>query len=401
MAERLVSALLGGGMALALVTPKGLGVALGLLVLVAVARLRPGALAALHRTDLAFLLLLNAYPLLVVFGMLVSGSRDLAHFDNASRFLLLSIVYIGLRSTRFDIRYLVVGATLGCGLTFGFSVMHLAGGGSDRFGGFENPVVFAQIAFYQLLVAVTPADWRQQTPEARSRLLLILVILMASTSLVVSQSRVGLIALFALGAYLLLRDPQRPRSAFPRGVLVVVGVGAALLLLNAPQFQHLAQTGAEVLANLGDIDQRTSMGQRLALWSLSWQMILERPLLGHGVGQFNAALNGLPDAATFSETVRAYGHAHSELLQLAVEQGLLGVVTLLLAITGILLLARREHFAPDARYLVAGTILSWLFFGLTHTPLAHQKTAMMLALLLAVGFSHGMNGNPGPRAETD
>jgi hypothetical protein len=32
-----------------------------------------------------------------------------------------------------------------------------------------------------------------------------------------------------------------------------------------------------------------------------------------------------------------------------------------------------------------------MFFGLTQTQLAHQKTTMMLALLLMLGFSHGMN----------
>jgi O-antigen ligase len=399
-AERLHSALLGSGLALALVTSKGLGVALALLLLVSLLRLRPRTLAGLQMQDGLFLLLLSAYPLLVAFSMLVHGTQDPGQFDNASRFLLLGIVYIALRSAPFDIRFVVAGAMLGCTLTFCFSAWHLARGGAERFGGFENPVVFAQIAFYQLLVAATPTDLFR-TPTARSRLPLVGVILMASVSLVASQSRVGLMALLALCAYLLFRDARRPRSAILRVVAVLVGSGAVILLLNTPQFAHLAQTTAELTANLGAIDERTSMGQRLALWSLSWQMIGEHPLFGHGIGQFREALNSLPDAALFSDTVRAYGHAHNELLQLAVEQGLVGLGMLLLAVAAIALMAKRQNFAPDARYLVVGAILCWLFFGLTHTPLAHQKTTMMFALLLTLGFSHGMNRSLHTRAGID
>jgi O-antigen ligase len=403
--RQLVSPLLGCSLALALVPGDGFGGLLALILIIGLFSLRSGELAALRAQDRVFLMLFNVYPLLVAFSMLLHGLRDVGLFDNAARFLLLSVVYLTLRAESFDMRYVIVGAVVGCGVAFSASVLHLMADpqlpqARGRIVGSMNAVVFAQTAFFLLLVALTPT----KTPGpslSRTRLLLLVVVVVASISLVVSQSRVVLVALVALYVYLFLHDERLPGGSLATCVLLLCGACAVVYLVNAPFFYHLAGTTSELVANLGQIDPLTSLGQRLALWSSSWQMILEKPFFGFGIGQFNEALSSLPGAASLTATVRSYSHAHNDFLQLAVEQGLVGLTVFLLALAAIPFLALHEKFAADARYLLVGSVSCWLFFGLTHTQLAHQKTTLMFAVLLMLGFSHGMNGKYGPLDSND
>lgn len=404
--DRVISTLLGCSLALVLVTTKGFGVSLALLLLVALASIRYTDVADLRRQDRVFLLSINTYPLLVAFSMLIHGLSDVSHFDNASRFLLLGIVYVALRARPFRMSYVVTGAMLGCGLAFCAGLVHLLQGSQvmpgapGRYVGPENAVVFAQLAFFLLLVAITPARLPVLS-EIQNRLLLLAVVLMASGCLVVSQSRWVLLALLALYVYLIVCDRRLPGSGLTRSASLLLPVCAAALLLDTSSLSHLAGTAPELIANVGQIDQRTSLGQRLALWSSSWHLIVEKPLLGHGVGQFRQALNGLPEAASLTSTVRAYSHAHNEYLQMAVEQGLLGLALFIGALAAILRMTLRESFAADARHLLLGAVISWLFFGLTQTQLADQKSTMMFALVLTLGFSHGMNSKYGPLKSND
>ena len=388
--EHLVSALLSGGLALALVTPKGFGALLALLFLVALFSLRVRALRALRHQDWVFLLLFNVYPLLIGFNMVLHGVSDVGLFDNASRFLFLSVVYIVLRSTGFRMTYVILGAMVGCVLTFCAAFHHLLLGPPTRFGAFENPIIFAQIAFFLLLIAATPVKLTS-LPDDRARLLLFALIVATSITLAASQSRGPLMALAAFYGYLLFVDFRRPAGGVTKLVLLVFGVGAVLFLTASADLQHLEATTAEFFANYERIDQLTSTGRRLAQWSLSWILIAEEPWFGHGVGQFNAALSALPDAASLTPTVRSYNHAHNDLINMAVEQGLVSVTVFLASLAAIAFLVMREEFGIDARHLVLGTMGFWLFFALSQTQFAHQKTTMMFALLLLLGFCQGMN----------
>lgn len=397
LAACLLSHVLGASLALALVTPKGFGLLLGLLLVIGLLSLRPRELAALRWQDGVFLLLFNTYPLMVALRMLLDGFWDVSLFDNASRFVLLSIGYVALRAKSFDLSYVVIGAMAGCGLTCGASLLHQVAGMTVlqsheqlRFGGFENPVVFAQILFFLLLVAVTPIKLARLS-KSQARGLLISVILLASISLVISESRGVLFALVVLCGYLLHCDSRLSSTRITKAAVMLSAMCAVLILFNSAYFPHLNGTASELMGTFGQFDQLTSMGQRLSQWSLSWQLIVERPAFGYGIGQFETALNSLPGAASLTENVRSYGHAHNDFIQIAVEQGLVGLAIFMTALSAIVVLAVRESFAAAARHILYGAMAGWLLFAMTQTQFAHQKTTMMFALLLALGFGHGMN----------
>ncbi|WP_439102836.1 O-antigen ligase family protein [Congregibacter sp.] len=397
LSGRLLSHVLGASLALSLVTPKGFGLLLGLFLVIGLLALQRRELAALRWQDGIFLVLLNAYPVMVALSMLLHGSWDVSLFDNASRFLLLGVGYVALRAKSFDLGYVVIGAMIGCGLTGGAGLLHQVFGVTLlqsheqlRYGGFENPVVFAQILFFLLLVAVTPIKLACLS-KSQTRGLLISVILLASIGVVVSESRSVLFALLVLCGYLLCCDSRLSSTRATKAVVMLSAIYAVFILVNSAHLPHLSGTASELMGNYEQFDQRTAMGQRLSQWSLSWELIVKQPAFGYGIGQFEAAFNGLPGADSLTEKVRSYSHAHNDFLQIAVEQGLVGLTIFVSALSAIVFMTVREAFAAAARHLLLVTMAGWLFFALTQTQLAHQKTTMMFAFLLALGFSHGMS----------
>jgi len=401
-AELLLSLVMGASLAMTLVTDKGFGVLLGLLLVASFFALRPRELAALRRRDGWFLVLFNAYPAMMALSLLVQGGGDIALLDNASRFLAVSVVYLTLRAKAFNLGVVVLGAVAGCCLAGAASLLGQAQGllmqepgALVRYGGTANPAVFAQLLFFLLLVAVTPIELPRLS-GLRGRILLVAAVLLTATGVVMSQTRAVLLALAVFSVYLLFFD-ARLRSTSMTKSAVMLGIAASLLyLFNSAHLDHLSGTASELGRAFGHFDQQTSLGQRLSQWVLCLQLIAERPAFGYGVGQFSQALAGLPDATALTERVRSYGHAHSDYLQIAVELGLVGLVVFLTAMAALVLAVFREGFPAAARHLLVGTVSGWSFFALTQTQFAHQKTTMMFAFLLALGFSFGMNEKYGP-----
>ena len=124
----------------------------------------------------------------------------------------------------------------------------------------------------------------------------------------------------AAGAFILLalalRGPQRR--------LILATVAAAGLLA--------ALIGADALKGLrredSEADSRRSVSMRASFAYVSWQMFLDRPLLGFGFGQFPAAKLAYLDDRNLTdlnlESIRDYVH-HNTFFSVLTETGLLGL----------------------------------------------------------------------------
>jgi O-antigen ligase len=72
----------------------------------------------------------------------------------------------------------------------------------------------------------------------------------------------------------------------------------------------------------------TSVGYRFELWKVSYYAFLEKPLLGWGWTNFNAAHQYVMQAGLVEKT-RLFGHPHNQFLLFLVETGLFGILALL------------------------------------------------------------------------
>jgi O-antigen ligase len=143
---------------------------------------------------------------------------------------------------------------------------------------------------------------------------------LALSCLVLSDSRTALIAVIAAFALYLLR--WRPVLGF---TVIVTGSAVGLLLLNLEiPWHHVGKS----FARTGRFNEVTTLTGRTEIWSGTWRVFLEKPLLGFGFGSTKVLL---------SEVYGGYWRftvtqAHNFYLQTLVTTGVVGLAFVLMAL---------------------------------------------------------------------
>jgi O-antigen ligase len=202
------------------------------------------------------------------------------------------------------------------------------------------------------------------------------VLPVAVWALVVSQTRSAWIGtacgLGALGALALLRAP---RWAWP-----ALAAGAALVLL----------VPGAIRSRLTLVDE--SSRDRYYMWQAGLDMVMERPVFGQGPGMVEVVYPRFkwPEAPNPRQP-----HLHNNVLQIAAERGLPGLVFFLWWVGVAFLAALREARRAaverrGARWAAAGALaaLSAVFVaGLFEYNLGDSEVLMLVLLLTAVPFA--------------
>ena len=123
---------------------------------------------------------------------------------------------------------------------------------------------------------------------------------------------------------------------------------------------------------------------RWHIWRVAWDLFLQKPLLGHGFGQFDWAYfqagNHIPDLATRME------HAHNLIMHLLVELGVLPVLLLVIALIAWFkpLLSTKTNTPADLRaWLLMLTAVLGIHSMLEY-PLWYTEFLGVAALILAL-----------------
>lgn len=148
----------------------------------------------------------------------------------------------------------------------------------------------------------------------------LLLIAIMSSALFFAQSRGAWVALIISGSILslvfLLSGQRERRRLLFFGFALLAGFSFAF---------YLADTGLAESVGIGVRGQ--SLGYRFEIWASAWELFLQRPLLGSGVGTFPLRYPAVRSPLETSTT----GHfAHSDILQLFVELGFFGALLFLL-----------------------------------------------------------------------
>jgi O-antigen ligase len=198
---------------------------------------------------------------------------------------------------------------------------------------------------------------------------------LAAWALVVSQTRSAWIGTLAgLGALAALALLRVPRLAWAGAML-----GAALLLLSPA-----------VRSRLTLLDE--SSRDRYYMWQAGLDMVLERPVFGQGPGMVEVVYPRYrwPEAPNPQQP-----HLHNNLMQLAAERGLPGLVFFLwwVGVAFLAALPEAQRAARDGRgpgWAAAGSLaaLTAVFLaGLFEYNLGDSEVLMLVLLLTAVPFA--------------
>ncbi|HMN82733.1 MAG TPA: O-antigen ligase family protein [Burkholderiaceae bacterium] len=250
-----------------------------------------------------------------------------------------------------------------------------------------NPLPFGLVGF----VAATLSAWAVAITPRGSwlRWLFVAAVVSGAMAYVASGIRGGLLALpLFVAAFAHWGEPRSVRARVPWvGAAVLVAVIGSTAFVFQPRnamTSKLERIGVEVEDFAQGRTQFSNVGERLAMWRASVEMVKAHPLFGIGSHQFANASRELRDKGLYPTDAHIYRHAHSAYVTVAAEYGLMG----LLAMAAAIFCAIRAVAGADPHYRTPGFALLgiWLLFGITNDVLSHQLIirSMIAAIVILV-----------------
>lgn len=219
-----------------------------------------------------------------------------------------------------------------------------------------------------------------QALPARQRALWLAAAVVCLIGLTLQDRRTGMLAAPALLAVLAL---THPRSASRRLIVLglIAGAVAAVWMGSDNVRQRFDEGVSELLAYRSDAEVDTSWGMRARMLEVTTRLVLEHPLVGHGVGSW---VTEWRQRVAGSAALEAHTTPHNEYLLLAMQGGtvalLLALVLWLMAMRGIV---RRGR--PAVAALLVLIAFSWA--ACFNVVLRDAKFALPLLGLAALAWS--------------
>ena len=198
--------------------------------------------------------------------------------------------------------------------------------------------------------------------------------LLCGAALVLTQSRAGTVAAALCLVALVVLLGNRRRTSWVALAAVVVGIGGYVAFaFGGGTWRRLVGEG---------------LGDRFIVYEAIVRQIVERPLIGHGIGAFHETFRAhVPLAASEAE----WDFAHNSYLENAYELGLPAAAVLYLVLLAIFLrlvfgMRRREsdHAIPA---LAAAVTVTAAAHSLLDFPLQMPAIAALFAAIVGIGWS--------------
>lgn len=383
---------------LALWLPSGYSWGAGLLLLTACASVRAWWGRPLPRGT--WWLVVSFMAIAALWLLEADGDWAWRTFDRPSKYLFVVPCLLFLLTCTPRLAWLAMGVAVG-GIGAGvMGLYQIDWQHIDRATGYTNAIEYGNLSLLLATLALLGLSLLWSGWRWWQRLLLGAGTVLGVAGSVVSQTRGGWLALLLLlvpACFWLLARSRAVKWA-PLWVAACV-MGLALLGQNATVQQRVALAWNEGQTYFDQKDMQNSVGYRLDLWRMAWQLGSQRPCCGWGQTGYDAEQARRVQAGELPAAVLSLHHAHNEFLDAFAKRGLPGLA-LLLVFYGIPLWLFRPAAARvrdgagrvDRESLVLclwGVLLplSYAGFGLTQVFLAHNSGAMFYLFFCAIVFA--------------
>ena len=382
-AAALAGMLMGVSVAL---SPTGLAVAAPLLLVFWLADGRWRSLPTQLRDNFSQIVGL-CLMLVIVLGVLDSAfeSDKAWKFARKYRELVIIPVLFGILTDERFRRWVLAALMTGIAIMIATGLLRLTGwlgnpGGRVVYD-FHHHITFSALAsffsFWSLHQASDARGWRRLVFLALAAMSLLAIF-------AVSRSRTGYVLMLMLMALFVFQ-----RFEFKRAVAAGVAFAALLAAIywTVPGFRYRVNGTIEAALTHTSGDFRTSVDQRLELFDVSLELIAEKPVFGYGTGSFPVLYEiNRPDAPF------RFHQPHSEYLLIAVEQGTLGLILLLLMFG---LQFRESRRLTGTEKCLAQGVLAWMAMNcLINSALLDSGESHFYAVMTAIALSP--RGQPRP-----
>lgn len=221
------------------------------------------------------------------------------------------------------------------------------------------------------------------------RLAAVVGLMLLVVALIRSGSRGGFLAFLAIAAFILVGFTTIPRRARIGGLVLILGVLSATA---SDRYWTQMQT---IIRPHEDYNLTDDAG-RVKIWKRGIGYMLDRPVSGVGMGNFQTAEGTLSTLARQGEYGRGvrWGAAHNSFVQIGAELGIPGlllfivlIVSLFAALRRVTRAARTDPASTDlarlAQSLMAalvGFVVGGFFLSLAYSDMVYTLAAFSLAL---------------------
>ncbi len=175
-------------------------------------------------------------------------------------------------------------------------------------------------------------------------------------------------------------------------LLAAILIGLATLS-QTPVFERpilsLQDAFSELRASRHSITEgaNSSVGARLFMWQKSLIAIEKSPWIGHGHDTRKKLLLEWAEAAQSAE-VKRLGHVHNEYLHQLIDHGLLGLISQLLYVGGLIFITwqlhQKKHYS--AAFSVAGIAFVHMTSSLTNVNFSHNYYTASLSIFIGLSL---------------
>ena len=216
----------------------------------------------------------------------------------------------------------------------------------------------------------------------------LILITVASACLLMTISRagiaMGLLVFIGLIGFELIRMTRRGQLQFLKRRRFYLGLGGIALIVLA-------------LAISGEINPQHAEGLlhnvegRLRTYAIYWELWLEKPWLGYGLGSFNAVNDGAATLQT-ADALVPMGAAHNVFLQWLLQQGVLGVAAMTFVMAVVfypIIMALSTPSSKPRNFLRLVIALTVLVFGHGMVDYALEIPSIMWTYAFILGLAAG------------
>ena len=218
-----------------------------------------------------------------------------------------------------------------------------------------------------------------------SRFIALSSILFGIISVILTQSRMGFLALIVFALLYLGFGIQKKRQIILKTVLIGI-LGMFFVLMSSPLYFERMKTIFE--------ENQTGSG-RTIIWHRAMEMVSENPIFGVGPQAFSSAYGRILKAGKF-ESVVGYDHqwktAHNSYILVMVELGIPGFIIYLILVTAtlgnLLRMRKRFQYTKDGFDItsMANVVLMSLIIFLFCAYFLSQAYSVVFLLLISSGI---------------
>jgi len=342
------------------------------------------------------------FSLLLFFGLIVldvlMGHGDISVLDSPSRLILAVPVFFYVRKVGVDVNSVWVGSAIGAVLAGGYAYYQHIVLGASMAEGFTSHIYFGQVALILMLFSLVGL---MMSKDLWIKGLLIVAVIIGFYAVLMSGSRGGWVAMPAVMILFLSLKTSKP--AFGTKI-IFTGIVLSILYAayQAPQLPVKSRVDAavnSVIAYYQEDKVNTSSGFRLEMWKAAWLMTEDSKFLGVGEAQYHANLAKLIKENKVDKGLDHFSAPHSQYFNSLSEQGVIGLLSLLLMMLIPLKVAlNKVKENKEIKFIglfVAVLVVSYLDFMLTSESLDRQLMVVIYAFILSIlaGLMSNLNFN--------